>query len=63
MRVAGHELRCYDDVLAFISEHQDAQHRHITVAKQFKNGINSPVFKNVLKTDLYPYGAKALSLL
>ena len=55
MPTDGHELRCYDDVLAFISGHQDAEHRRTIVAKQFKDGINSPIFKSVLKTDLYPY--------
>jgi hypothetical protein len=55
MPTAGHELRCYDDVLAFISEHQDAEHRRTVVAKQFKDGIDSPIFKSILNTDLYPY--------
>lgn len=55
MPADGHELRCYDDVLAFISEHQDAQHRRTIVAKHFKDGLDSQIFKGVLKTDLYTY--------
>ena len=55
MPAEGHELRCYDDVLAFISGYQDAEHRRAIVAKQFKKGIDSPIFKGVLKTDLYSY--------
>lgn len=55
MQAYGHELRCYDDVLAFIAEHQDAAHRRVVVAEQFKTGIDNPVFKNILKTNLYPY--------
>lgn len=55
MPADGHELRCYDDVLAFTAEHQDTEHRRAITAKQFKDGIASPIFKGVLKTDLYPY--------
>lgn len=51
----GHELRCYDDVLAHIAEHQDTEHRRKIVESQFKEGIDSPVFKTALKTELYPY--------
>lgn len=50
-----HEVRCYDDVLAFIAEHQDAEHRRRLVAENFQNGINSHIFKNILKTSMYPY--------
>ena len=51
----SHELRCYDDVLAHIAEHQDADHRRKIVGSQFKEGIDSPVFRTALKTELYPY--------
>ncbi|MBI5788301.1 MAG: DEAD/DEAH box helicase [Candidatus Schekmanbacteria bacterium] len=51
----GHDLRCYDDVMAYVAEHQDAGHRHSIVQSQFKTGINSPIFESVLKTSLYPY--------
>ena len=54
-RHAEHSVRCYDDVIAFIAEHQDAEHRRRVVQQQLKEGIDSPVFQGLLKTDLYPY--------
>ena len=50
-----HEVRCYDDVMSFVAEHQDAAHREQIVKKRLKQGIKSPIFKNILKTELYPY--------
>jgi SNF2 family DNA or RNA helicase len=41
--------------MAYIAEHQDAQHRRNIIASQLKAGIDSPIFKEVLKTELYPY--------
>ncbi len=51
----GHEIRCYDDVLAYISEHEDAEHRRKILHAQIGEGTDSPVLKNILKTKLYPY--------
>jgi hypothetical protein len=51
----GHELRCYDDVMAYVAEHQDAAHRQSIVNSRFKEGIDSTLFDKVLKTPLYPY--------
>lgn len=51
----GHEVRCNDDVMSFIAEHQDADYRTKIVKSQLKDGINNPIFKNILKTELYPY--------
>lgn len=51
----GHEVRCYDDVLGYIAEHQDAGHRRRLVRSRLKEGIDSPAFRNLLKTELYPY--------
>ncbi len=51
----GHEVRCYDDVMSFVAKHQDAAHREQIVKKRLKQGIKSPIFKNILKTELYPY--------
>ncbi|GJQ59583.1 MAG: DEAD/DEAH box helicase [Candidatus Scalindua sp. AMX11] len=51
----GHEVRCYDDVMSFIAEHQDAVHRAKIVKSQLKGGVKSPLFNNILKTKLYPY--------
>jgi len=52
---SGHELRCYDDVLAYIAEHQDAEHRRKLVETHFREGIESPAFKTAIRTELYPY--------
>jgi superfamily II DNA or RNA helicase len=51
----GHEVRCYDDVMAYIAEHQDRQYRQRMIEIQFRRGIQSPIFKDIIKTDLYPY--------
>jgi superfamily II DNA or RNA helicase len=51
----GHEVRCYDDVMAYIAEHQDAEHRRNLIRSQFRQGVESPIFKGILKTELYPY--------
>ncbi len=51
----GHELRCYDDVLSYIADHQDAEHRRKLVETHFSEGINSPAFKTAIRTELYPY--------
>ncbi len=51
----GHEVRCYDDVMAFVAEHQDQEYRQEIVRSRFNQGINSPIFKNIIKTRLYPY--------
>ncbi|OPY91070.1 MAG: RNA polymerase-associated protein RapA [Syntrophus sp. PtaU1.Bin208] len=51
----AHEVRCYDDVIAFIAEHQDADYRQRIIQQQLPEGIDSPLFMDLLKTDLYPY--------
>ncbi len=51
----GHEVRCYDDVLAYIGEHQDREHRRRIIEHHLDRGIDSPIMKTILKTDLYPY--------
>lgn len=51
----GHEVRCYDDVLEYAAELEDAEHRRGVVRFRLKEGIDSPAFRNLLKTDLYPY--------
>jgi len=52
---SSHEVRCYDDVMAFIAEHQDAAHRRDIVNLRLKDGSKSPLFNHILKTNLYPY--------
>jgi superfamily II DNA or RNA helicase len=50
-----HELRCQDDVLAFIAEVRDAERRRQVVAEAFPRGVKSPAFKDLLKIPLYDY--------
>jgi superfamily II DNA or RNA helicase len=52
---SDHEVRCYDDVLAFIAEHQDSAHRHQVIAEQMPEGTASPLLDTILKTVLHPY--------
>ncbi|MBU4306116.1 MAG: DEAD/DEAH box helicase [Candidatus Omnitrophica bacterium] len=54
-RFNDHELRCYDDVLAFIAGIQDAGHRRNRLEKKFPLGVESPLFEQLLKVRLYPY--------
>lgn len=51
----GHELRCYDDVMAYVAECQDAAHRRAVVDARLPAGVESPLFEGLLKTSLYPY--------
>ncbi|MDO8724353.1 MAG: SNF2-related protein, partial [Syntrophales bacterium] len=51
----GHEVRCHDDVMAYVAECQDAAHRRAVVDARLTEGIESPLFDVLLKTDLYPY--------
>ncbi len=51
----GHEVRCYDDVMAYIADHQDEEHRRCIVDDSLKEGIEGSIMGKVLKTDLYPY--------
>ena len=53
-RNGGHEVRCYDDVLAFVADHQDAERRRCIVDANLKD-IGSPAFNDLLKAELYPY--------
>jgi len=51
----GHEVRCYDDVMVYIAERQDAEYRRRVVNARLKGGIDNPIFKTILKTSLYSY--------
>lgn len=50
-----HEVRCYDDVMAFVAAFQDAEHTRTVVEKALPQGILSPLFETLLKTELFPY--------
>ena len=52
---SGHEVRCYDDVLAFIAEHQDAAHRRQVIAERMPEGVANPLLDTILTTTLHPY--------
>ncbi len=50
-----HELRCHDDVLAFIAEVRDAERRRASIAEAFPRGSRSAAFKDLLNVSLYDY--------
>jgi superfamily II DNA or RNA helicase len=54
-REAGHELRCYDDALAYIAEVRDAQRRAEILDQEYPQGPDSPALAQLLKAKLYPY--------
>ncbi|HMF11349.1 MAG TPA: hypothetical protein VKE94_03560, partial [Gemmataceae bacterium] len=49
------DLRCLDDVLAFVAEVRDAERRARQVQEAFPRGIRSAAFKNLLRVNLYEY--------
>jgi superfamily II DNA or RNA helicase len=51
----GHEVRCYDDVLAYVAEHQDREHRRGIIEHHLDRGVDSTIMKTILKTNLFPY--------
>jgi len=54
-RWKNHEVRCYDDVMTYIADHQDAVHNKTLIAEFLPQGIDSPLFDTLLTTQLYPY--------
>ncbi len=50
-----HDLRCRDDVLAFVAEVRDAERRRRKVDEAFPRGAGSAGFKDLLKVNLYDY--------
>ena len=52
---SDHEVRCYDDVLSFIAEHQDAAHRRQVIAERMPDGVASSLLDTIIKTELHPY--------
>src|SRR5262249_15318176 len=49
------DLRCGDDVLAFVAEVRDAERRRARLDELFPRGPGSAAFKGLLKIDLYDY--------
>jgi len=54
----GHELRAYDDALAFIAERRDAEARRAVLAKAYPKGAGDPGLKALLQVPLYAYQAE-----
>ncbi|MHC4403918.1 MAG: DEAD/DEAH box helicase [Planctomycetota bacterium] len=50
-----HELRCFDDAIAFIAQVRDKAALAEGVDRAFPSGIRSAAFKKLLKASLYPY--------
>lgn len=51
----GHELRCYDDALAFVAEVRDGERRREILAAAYPQGAASSELAGLLKVPLYPY--------
>jgi superfamily II DNA or RNA helicase len=52
---ADHEVRCGDDVRAYLAEVRDAEQRRAKVAAEFPRGVKSAAFKSLLGVPLYEY--------
>jgi superfamily II DNA or RNA helicase len=50
-----HEVRCYEDTIAFIAQVRDKATLAEKVDKAFPSGVRSAAFRRLLKADLYPY--------
>ncbi len=51
----GHEIRCYDDALAFIAQVRDRATLARRIDRMFPDGPASSAFDTLLKARLYPY--------
>jgi superfamily II DNA or RNA helicase len=51
----NHDLRCYDDVLAFVAEIRDRSRREQRIADAFPRGVHDPGLRTLLKAELYEY--------
>jgi superfamily II DNA or RNA helicase len=54
-RTIPHDLRCYDDTLAFIAEVRDRHNLAKRIDSFFPDGIKSKPFSHILKIPLYAY--------
>ncbi len=55
---SGHELRCGDDVWAFVAQLRDAERRQSALAQAYPKGAADKALARVLKVKLYPYQAE-----
>jgi superfamily II DNA or RNA helicase len=53
-----HELRCYDDALAFVAEIRDAEQRRRVLDAAYPQGARSAALAGLLEIGLYPYQAE-----
>ena len=51
----GHEVRCYEDAIAFAAQVRDKARLADLVDKAFPQGAESPAFERLLKVPLYAY--------
>ena len=55
VRKSGHEIRCYDDALAFIAQYRDAETRRGLLEYTYPKGEKTLQLQSLLKIPLYPY--------
>lgn len=55
---SGHELRCHDDVWAFVAQIRDGERRQATLAAAYPKGAADKALAKLLKVRLYPYQAE-----
>ena len=53
----GHEVRCYQDALAFLADIRDTEARRRVLHDAYPEGAQSPALATLLNTPLYPYQA------
>jgi len=54
-RSSRHEVRCYDDALAFANERLAEEERRRRLADLFPQGSSTPALRDLLNVPLYPY--------
>ena len=59
-RNSGHELRCYEDALAYVAQVRDAAERRRIIDAAYPEGPRSPGLATLVKTELYPYQAEGV---
>lgn len=50
-----HDVRCYDDVLAFVAELRDGARRAERLEEVFPKGVDDKALRSLLRCDLYAY--------
>ncbi len=55
---AGHDMRCYDDVWAFVAQIRDGERRQLALTEAYPKGAADKALGKLLKVKLYPYQAE-----